>query len=336
MRKSTAQKRKEHSLYVKRRKKAGKSILTVSVSVALLVIFFLTKSIVSQVVSAYSSNSSDLKDKDIYSILLIKKDHKDLIEKAELLVIQKADSKLYSIVIPLSLKVDLPGRLGEEEYGKILQISNSLEKEKEQASLLVDATKKVLKTDVDRYSISYGTSYDKLKEAAFSGELSFILPWNISNYRKNSDADVSTGELFELINFSRELNSRDRIELELSNIADLDIKLRDISLGGKVGEESLGIVILNGTDVPNVGKNVSEILQNMGARISLTTNAENNYAKSYVITDDPTSATVNYIKSYYPAMSILDKSSASSLGEVVLDRGDVCIIIGFDILEQLE
>ena len=336
MRNGTAQKRKKHSLYVKRRNKKVKTAFLVGSSVVLLAVFFLVKSFIVPAVSAFSSESNNLKDKDIYSIIFVEKGENNIIKTAKLLVAQKSDNKLYSINIPTSTIVDLPGRLGEEEYGKILEISMSMDQNNNSAGLLVESTKKLLKINVDRYAISTTLAFNSIDNAVFEKDVSLILPWEFKKTAAQTDTNLSVGEALDFVNFARGLNARDVTEIDLGQVADMNLIIRDLSLNGEVAQESLGVVILNGTGVGNAAKETSQVFQNMGARISLISNAENEYEKSYLVTDNPLSATARYIKSYYPNINIVSKSSAASLGEDSLDRGDICVIVGFDILEQLE
>lgn len=336
MRKSTAQKRKIRSLYVKRRNKKVKSALLTGFAFGLLGLFFLVKSVIVPAVSAYSSNSSDLKDKDIYSTLVVEVDSDSLIKSAKVLVVQRKDTKLYSITLPVDLKIDLPGRFGEEEYQKILRLAQTVGDQAGGIDLLVEASKKILKFNVDRYVIADAELVEVINRSVFNKDLSLLTPWEMKNFLESTRHNLSGREMLDLIMFTKGLGDRDIASFDLNRVADLGLKLRDITLSGDVAKESLGIVVLNGTGVANVAGEASEVFQNMGARISLTANAENEYEKSYVVTDEPLGATVRYIKSYYPNINIISSVSASSLGEDLLDRGDICVIVGFDILAQQE
>ncbi len=336
MRKSTAQKRKKHSLYVKRRNKKVKSALLVCFSLGLLGVFFLVKSVIAPTVSAFSSGSNDLKDKNIYSVLLVEKDAADLIKSMKLLVIQKKDNKLYSISLSPKIKIDLPGRFGEEEVQKILKLAQTVDTGVAGPDLLVATTKKLLRLNVDRYLIIQTEAYGQIHRAIYNKELKILLPWEFKKVFGDSGTNLSGEEVLDLLIFTRGLDDRNLEDIDLDQVADFGLKVRDITLSGTVSQESLGIVILNGTNKPNVAKDVAQVFQNMGSRISLIDNAENEYEKSYLVTDNPLSATARYIKSYYPGMSVISKDSATSLGEDLLDRGDICVIVGFDIPSLLQ
>lgn len=336
MRKGAAQKRKKHSLYVKRRNKKARAVLLVGSSIVLLSIFFLVKSLIAPAVSAFSSGSNDLKDKDIYSVLLIEKGRDSVVRTATLIVLQKADNKLYSINIPVYTKVDLPGRFGEEEFSKIAEIVSSLDGSADESDLLVLTTKKLLKVNVDRYLISDSESFDRIQGAVFNKELGAFLPWQLKGFIQQVDTNLNAAEAVEFISFSRKLSSRDIVNIDLNQVADINLRMRDISLNGSVARESLGVVILNGTGVGNVAKEVSQVAQNMGSRVSLVANADNEYQESYLVTDAPLSPTAIYLRSYFPHMNVVSKASAASLGEDLLERGDISVIVGFDILEQLQ
>lgn len=335
MRKSAAQKRKRRSLYVKRRNKKAKSVLLVGVSALLLGAFFLIKSLITPAVSAYSSASSDLKDKDIYSFLLTRKETSGLIGATKLMVVQKTDHKVYSFDIPVTSKVDLPGRLGEEEISKILKIESSVNNDSG-ANLLVESVKKLAKFNVDRYLIAGPEAYKKAEDMLLHKDITGVLPWEMKNFAGEVETNFSWSEILDTVNYFRGMSDAEREEISTSEVADLDLKFRDITLSGDAAQESLGVVILNGTGVGNAGREVSQVAQNIGARISLVSNSENEYQKSYLITEDPMSPTVKYIKSYFPGINIISKDASASLGENLIDRGDITIIVGFDILEQVQ
>ncbi|MFH1295262.1 MAG: LytR C-terminal domain-containing protein [bacterium] len=294
------------------------------------------KSVIAPAVSALSTGSSNLRGKDIYSLLLVERDSSDVIKRAKLLLVQTVDHKLYSIDVAPDVKVDLPGRLGEEEYQKIYKLARTLDGEFNGAVLLTEATKKLLQVNVDRYLVMEGPAFNLVDGAVFHKELGLLFPWESLKLVEQAETNLSAGELLDIVIFARGLRQLEREEINPEQIADLGLKLRDVTLSGAVAQENLGVVVLNGTGVPNMAKEVSDVLWNMGGRISLAGNAENVYEHSYLITDDAFSATVKYISDFYPDIKIINKSAAASLGEDLLDRGDICLIVGFDILAQLE
>ena len=336
MRKSTALKRKKHAIYAKRRNKKVKAVVLTGLAGVLLASFFAIKSIVVPTVSAFSSKSSDLKSKDIYSLLLVQKADQDLITSAKVLIVQKNDKKLYSVELDPETKLDLPGRFGEESYKTILKLADSVETGVSGPQLLVETTKELLQLAVDRYLILDPLEFENIESGLYKKSLGSILPWRIARTLSESTTNLAGGEFLDLLLFTKSLEDRDFETVKLDQVADWSLKIRDITLNAQVSEESLGVVILNGTGKPNVGKQTAQILQNMGARISLVDNAENDYEKSYLVTDHPEEATVAYIISYYPDITIISKAKATSLGEMLLDRGDICVILGFDILAKAE
>ena len=336
MRKSTALKRKKHPRYAKRRNKKVKAVVLTGLAGVLLASFFAIKSIVLPTVSAFSSKSSDLKAKDIYSILVVQKTDQDLVTSAKVLIVQKKDKKLYSVELDPETKLDLPGRFGEESYKAILKLADSMEDQISGPQLLVQATTDLLQLAVDRYLILNAEGFEYIESGLYRKNLVSVLPWKLSGFLSENVTDMAGGELLDLLLFARSLEDRSFETINLDKVADWSLKIRDITLNAEVSEESLGVVILNGTGRPNVGKQTAQILQNVGSRISLVDNAENNYEKSYLVTDNPEKATVTYIKSYNPGITVISKTKATSLGELLLDRGDIGVILGFDILATTE
>ena len=336
MRTGTAQKRKKRSLYVNRRNKKAKTVLLAGLSLLVLLSYFVIKTIVAPGVSAFSSKSTNAFDKDIYSLLLVEKDQKNAIKTLNLVLVQRTDSKLYSINISPFAKVDLPGRLGEEEIGKTLEIGQSLDYAASKNVLLLDSVTRLVNLHVDRYLISSGDSFNRIQESIFDKSLEFLLPWQYKKLSQEVETDLSTREIYQLALFARGLKPNDLEVLNMAEFADLNLKIRDITLSGDIAKESLGVVILNGTGVSNLAKSVSDACQNMGMRVALTANAENEYQKSYLITNDATTASAKYLLEYFPELKVMDKRSASSTDEDAVERGDLTVIVGFDIQGRLE
>jgi hypothetical protein len=335
VRNGTAQKRKKRSLYVNRRNKKVKSVLVAGISLFLLSGFLVIKTLVAPLVSAFDATSSNAFDKDIYSLLLVERDQRNVIKTLNLLIAQKTDNKLYSINISPFTKVDLPGRLGQEELGKTLEIGQSLTYGDAKTSLLVESVTKLLNLHVDRFIVSTEDSFNSVQKSVFDKDLGYLLPWQYKKLAQDVETNLSPREIYQFSLFTRGLKSSDLEVVNLTDFADLNLKIRDITLSGEVAKESLGLVILNGTGVSNMAKGVSDACQNMGIRVALTANAENEYQNSYLITDDATSATARYILEYFPELKVMDKRSASSTGEDAVNRGDLTIILGFDIQDRL-
>ncbi len=336
MRKGTALQRKKRAIYAKRRNKKVKAVVLTGLAGILLALFFAIKSVLIPAVFAFSDKSSNLKSKDIYSILLVQTDQENLIKLAKVLIAQKKDKKLYSVELDPEKKLDLPGRFGEESYKTILKLAESVGDGASGPKLLVETTKDILQFAVDRYLILDSSGFESVESSLYGRDLGAILPWKVNKVLTLVKTDMTKSEALDLVLFARSLENKDFENIELGQVPDWSLKIRDITLNAQVARESKSIVILNGTGKPNLARQFAQVLQNVGARISLTANAENDYEKSYLVTDDPTSATVGYIKSYYPGVTVVSKTKALSLGELLLDRGDICLIVGFDILAFTE
>jgi hypothetical protein len=322
-------------LHVKRRNTKAKAAVLVLGSVVLLAGLLVVKTLSAPAVSAFSSKSSAVSDKDIYSLLVVEQDQKNAIRTLKLLVVQRTDAKLYALTIPTTTKVDLPGRLGEEELAKVLEIGQSLNYGGTKHALLIESVTKTLNIHIDRYVIASGDTFDAIQKSVFAKDVSLLFPWQYKKLTRDVATNLSAKELYQLVVFVRGLRPENIEELTTTDVADVNLKLRDITLNGAVAKESLGVVILNGTGVSNVARAVADACQNMGMQVALTANAANEYHSSYLITDDASTATVKYLLDYFPELQVMDKRSASATGEHAVERGDVTIIVGFDIQARL-
>ena len=188
---------------------------------------------------------------------------------------------------------------------------------------------------MDRYLISFGDSFNSVQKSIFANDLKFLLPWQYRKLSQDIETNLSPREVYRLMLFTRSLKLNSLEVVDTEDFADLNLKLRDITLSGNVAKESLGVVILNGTGISNTAKSVSDACQNMGMRVALIANARNEYQSSYLITDDATTATAKYLLEYFPELKVMDRKSASSVDEDAVERGDLTIILGFDIQERL-
>lgn len=295
--------------------------------------FLSIKFVFSPIVSAYNGNDNVIKDKSIYSILLVGVDSKDIVESASVIIVQRKDKRLYSIDIPVDSKVELPGRFGEEEYKKVIHVLNSVGEYDKSVQGLLRISKDLIGLNIDKYIIADFEDAKNLSRFLVDRKLGIDFLWELRKTLKKSRNDFSFAELIDLAMFIKALDALD-VKLEnMSNIENFNLFLRDITLSGDVAQEALSLVVLNGTNRPNLAKKVSSVFENVGVRISFIGNAENVYQKSYLITNNPTQATIKYIRSYYPNINVISKEKALVLNEPLIDRGDAVLIVGFDILD---
>ena len=336
MRTVTAHKRKRQSLYVKRRNRTLKPALLSAGAFLLLVTFFLVRGLISPIASALSSNASDLKNTDVYSVLLAEKGDDEMITSLKLLIIQKKDKQLFAFAISPTQAIDMPGKLGEEQIGKAVQIGKALLYDTNESQLLSDAVRKLTAYTIDRYIIAPTDTYGIIDQSVFGGGIKMLLPWNFSAFGRGVGTNMSSGEVIDFFLFTNGLEPGDTELYEFAEVADMNAKFRDIALNSDVSAEALDVVVLNGTGSSDLAKIISDMCQNAGMKVILIGNTVNLYERSLIITDNFATPTVKKLLASFPSARLVSRSEALGLDEDLVDRGDVIVVSGFDILPLVQ
>jgi len=165
------------------------------------------------------------------------------------------------------------------------------------------------------------------------------LPHLFFNVQDSLKTDFSSGELWRFYTFLNHLSLENLafLEFEPSYLKDsrpLDEEIRNITFDSDVAFEAKDVAILNGTDISGVATFGGRVVKNIGGRVIAADNARRSYDKTLLVADDSSSETVNYISRFFDIEQVVTKN-AVGLEENVLERADITLILGFDIVEKL-
>lgn len=257
-----------------------------------------------------------------------------VLTKVEFIVLARKSGGLIRYIVPLDYAVAVPGNFGTEEFSRLFALGalNSTQPLVGGTKLVEDTLFKLFGYKVDKY-ILVDVSLASTTDALFSGE-SLLTPANFKNISQVSQAlktDFSLKELYDVNTFIHTLKMEQKIvHTGYDYFGDVDSELRDITYESKVASEKKNIAILNGTTYAGVASFAARVVSNMGGRVVASDNTRTPYETSYIITSDPTSATVAFLTHTFNITNIISKTDAAGFLEGEIDRSDITVIFGFD------
>ena len=115
----------------------------------------------------------------------------------------------------------------------------------------------------------------------------------------------------------------------------LDEELLDLTFDSIISREKKSIAILNGTSISGVANYGSRLVNNIGGRVVAVGNTQNDYEKSVIISDDPTTESTQILQKIFKIENIISDFEAGKFNESEIDRSDITIIFGLDFAKSL-
>lgn len=288
---------------------------------------------------AYSPDSYNISDQDIFTVMFVSVDNfsSELItaQQISMLIFDKNTKKVIVYTISPYLSIDVPGKFDTENFSKILALG-SMNDESGGVDLMKKTLTKTFGFKVDKYILA-----DKKLREDFNNfletsdfELSISIE-NFEKFRESLKTDMTFRELYDVYSFINSLPS-DRVvikeisEKDLSATDNLDEEIREVTLESKISLERKTVAVLNGSEVPGAAAFGARAVENLGGRVVASGNASQTYEKSMLIVDDLTSETVKNIKQVFDIEEVLVKGTAFSIYESEISRVDVTLILGVD------
>lgn len=333
----------------KKAAKVGAAVFIVAISFVFLLVLFAYKSVTVPFASASSTSSDDIFSKGYITSLLVSIDSFDLETprtKVILLTIYDIDDgKIHVYSIPGDLKVDMPGRLGVEDYSRILPLSVSVHNGDLDSGIqdLVISVQKTTALKVDGYTAVEEGLWDEVSDALLYGKPSGLFSMEklkaLNNSLKTSH-NLST--VYKMYSFAGRVGESS-IEFNdygssfYSDEYALDQDIQKITFDSVISEENKSISILNGAEQPGLAGFGSRVAKNFGGRVISVENAKYTYGESVIIADDVNTYTVRELSNIFGIDSVIEKGSplAVEIDESEIPRSDVTVIFGFDMLETL-
>jgi hypothetical protein len=348
VRKSNRYKRKTKIIHRGTKKYLTKIVLAaivILVSIVFLGFIFLNKFLNQNFASALSpSDRSILTDNlPAISYIVVNDLRSDPIVpyKVQYIVLDKDDQKLMIYDVPLTLKFDVPGKFGIEEFSKIFALGglNSNDPLKSGMAIIDTSLFRLFGFKVDKYVIADRSLESTLDDFWQSGAgfsmFSMLDPKTNAKYKNSLRTDLERKEFNNIKSFIQSLTSDRVVEKTLDNASfddpsKIDDDIKDLTFDSQIAKENKNIAVLNGTDSGGLALFGARVVENAGGRIVAIHNCSRFYDQSYIIADDKNTATVAYLARVFNIKNILTKSEALSFNENEISRSDVILILGFD------
>ncbi len=253
--------------------------------------------------------------------------------------VDRPGRKVIRYTIPTDLQIDVPGNLGVEKYGSLFRIATL--QEKNNISLTNLTLFKTFGYAVPRYIYVDTAVVPAIDQAFWQGSVVDSL-WHMQLYSKDNllQTNFSIPELYSLLTFISGLPEDRIIQKEfIQNYIDqpslVDEDILDTTFRSQISVENKSIAVLNGTPVSGTASFVSRVVQNMGGRVIAVENAKNTYETSTIIASDLQSSTVANLSQTFGINKIITPQEAGYIDEYSIDRADVTVILGFDVVNTL-
>jgi hypothetical protein len=312
--------------------KALKMALVVVFSIIVLGAFSLYKYFEENYAWAFEG-SSFKKENSTYSYVLISLDNKDSaspqISRIYFIIADKNANKLLIHNISPQLKVDMPGRFGEETLANIARLSSLDNKDYvENISL---AILKIFKFHVNNYVVIDAKAEKYADSILVEGMPSaFYNPVDLRNIKSDFRTDYKLKELYELSKFADSLPEDRKVIEQVSGNEKISEDYSELNFDSVMNNEKITISVVNSTGREGFATLVADVIQNQGGRIVGITSTDKEYQNSFIITDDPNSAAVKLIADIFRITDIKTKEQVSNLNISEIDRSEVVIVLGFD------
>ncbi len=319
-------------------------LLTVVVSLSVLILggTLLYKSFKTTFVSAFSSTSTDLSSLDIFTLMQVNvssiNDKTIQVDNIRYYLFQKNTNKLVIYTVNPMIKVDMPGNLSDEEIGKSFQLGmmNEGSTVEDGIRFLGRGVTKLFGFKVDKYMLVNSTYSDKADKLFETGLVSSLLNIkSIQEFKSNVRTDMTIGDLIDMQKFLSQLPEERvlKYDFDSASVLDptlLDENIRSINSESAVEHEALTVSVLNGSGKSGFATFGARVVENMNVRVVSVGNSVNQYEKSMLITSNPNSETVAWLKNVFQIDTVVSRDQVSEVDDGELDRSDIVVILGFD------
>jgi hypothetical protein len=314
--------------------KALKVIALCLFSLAVLGSFTLYKYFNENYAWAFDESSFNNQSGVVPSFLLITKDSPVSISRIYFVIADKNANKLLIHNIDPQIKIDMPGRFGEETLSNIIRISEL--ENKEYTEMLSLAVLKLFKFNVTNYLVVDSPYQNNVDRLLIEGMPSaFYNPVELTGIKTNIKTDFKLKELYDLSKFANSLPEDRKLIENITPTTKVEEDYSELNFDSALNNEKLSIAVVNSTGKEGFATLIADIVQNLGGRIVGITNTDKPYEASFIITDTASSESVKLISDIFKIKGIKAKSEVSNLNISEIDRSEVIIVLGFDTVSWL-
>jgi len=264
---------------------------------------------------ANSGGIVDLKTDDKYSVVLISSNKLNEIKNINLISYDKKNKRMVNFEI--SKSIDLTSGNSSFKVGEILTVWKGQTPEKINSLLSEN-----FGTNLAFTYITSSDDSELLQKILLGTGTIYDL------YLANSLENINLRDLYFVYSFAGSVDSKDRKELKINSLSELDKEIRDIYIDSELGVLSPAITIVNATNTNGLGKKYTRLVTNLGGRVIDTTNGDEILKESMVIYKDK-SENIQFLSS---KLGITKSLSIEEVGlkypEII--KSDLVIVLGID------
>jgi len=291
--------------------------------VSIVVLGFFLNTFISNILEysfalADSGGIVDLKTDEKYSIVLISSNKLLEVKKIKLITYDKKNRRMSDFELNKSLEI--------EHNGSIYKLNEILSENK---ATKPEKINKILENNFGtNIAFTYITSSDEseLIEKVVLGNGSIY-----DLYLLRGMENISLRDLYFIYSFAGSIDSKDKRELKLNSLSEVDKELKDVYIDSELGLDSPAITIINSTDTNGLGKKYTRIVTNLGGRVVDTANGDGILKESLIIYKEDTKS-VRYLSS---KLGIAKSLSMEEVGlkypEII--KSDLVVVLGIDKIE---
>lgn len=342
--KAARKKTRKKPLKISSRKKNKKtpyvlsSVLLVLFACALVFSGVMYKRLNTVFASAHSETSQNYEEQDIFTVLLYStndiSDSKAYVKNIKVIFLDKKDGEVSILDLGNQSELEVPGKFGKEKAADLMKLSNSMYSDATQANTFFTKTiQNSLQFKIDRYIYVNDDKLDSIDNLFTStnnfGFVVLLKDFAVNNLAGDLQTNITDREIYSIFEFlSKEPVITKKAYKEYPAL------LKNIVFNSNIAEEKFMISILNGAQISGAGNYSSRVIENIGGRATFVGNAKNEYTESILVTDNPDSQSVKYLK-YFFNVDKIEKKSKYSFIESDVERADVTLIIGLDFIKNI-
>ncbi|MCX6783521.1 MAG: LytR C-terminal domain-containing protein [candidate division WWE3 bacterium] len=274
-------------------------------------------------------------------VIIVTDDRLEEVKKLGIATFDKHQKSLSFVSVPTNVTVDYPLGLGAAPLSSAIILGDSLNP-KIGLGLISKVILKNLALPIDRYALITESNLAKWTSnpADFKESLRFR---NIGHYpqiltfiKENIVTNLSLTEMGDVLLFLKTVEPQKTNIAGFSGLGEtLDSHWSDFYTRGLLKEKRVPVLILNATDREGLGLWAVRFIQNLGGDALTATNATGNYAKSFIITSDPSLPVVSLLGRTLNISTVYNTRDLPAQKEYSSSRAEVTLVLGLDQMSVL-
>jgi hypothetical protein len=300
---------------------------------------YMYKKVSTMFVSAQTGEVSFDNSSSLFTILVVSlndfADTSPSIKTLDLVVLNRKDNGVHIIKIPNTTSMDVPGKYGVEKLSTVYALGLSVFDDTHKAMDLVKKTvENNSRVSINRIVLTNEETQQSImsivREPTYLKMSSTSVNFLLKSIDQEIQTDLTDRELYNIFTFIT-----GDVLIQEAKYSEWERVSQEVSFSSDLADERLSVAILNGLGEEGAGKAASDIITTSGGRVTFLGNARNTYDHSIIVTTDPNSKTVAYLKNFFNIDRIEARNKYSFI-EPDAERADVTLILGIDFKKVID